>query len=153
MPSRRRTVASPRSSARSPRRRRSACARKDSEMPSYRFARRSFLASIGGAFGLHALLRNMEAAAAGAGAPPRFLMMHWPVGTIKQQFIPSGTGTSYTTSKTAFGPGYIIAPFDTPELRPHTSIMHGFNTDFDGYGGGHEDGTPFCTTGANSPGT
>lgn len=121
-------------------------------MQSYRFARRSFLAGIGGAFGLEALLRNMEAAAAGSGPPPRFLMMHWPVGTIKQQFIPSGTGTSYTTSS-SFGPGYIISPFDTPELRPHTIIMHGFNTQFRGQGGGHEDGTPFCTTGADSPGT
>ena len=49
-------------------------------MPSYRFARRSFLAGLGGAFGLEILLRNMEAAAQGAGPPPRFLMMHWPVG-------------------------------------------------------------------------
>lgn len=123
-------------------------------MQSYRFARRSFLAGIGGAFGLEILLRNMEASAAGAGPPPRFLMMHWPVGTLRNQFIPNGTGTSYTTSKDAFGPGYIIAPFDTPELRPHTSIMYGFNMNgIRGQGGGHEDGTPFCTTGASSPGT
>ena len=98
-------------------------------MPSYRFARRSFLAGIGGAFGLETLLRNMEAAAQGAGPPPRFLMMHWPVGTIRNQFIPSGSGTSYTTSKTGQGPGYIISPFDTPELRPHTIVLHGFNMD------------------------
>jgi hypothetical protein len=112
------------------------------------------LAAIGGAFGLEALLRNMEASAAGQGPPPRFLMMHWPVGTIKQQFIPTGTGTGYSTSKTEQGPGYIISPFDTPELRPHTSIMHGFNMgNIRGQGGGHEDGTPFCTTGASSPGT
>ena len=93
------------------------------------FARRSFLAGIGGAFGLETLLRNMEAAAQGAGAPPRFLMMHWPVGTIRDQFIPSGSGASYTTSKAGQGPGYIISPFDTPELRPHTIILHGFNMD------------------------
>lgn len=69
-------------------------------MQSYRFARRSFLASIGGAFGLEILLRNMEASAAGMGGPPpRFLMMHWPVGTLRNQFIPDGTGTGYTTSK------------------------------------------------------
>ena len=53
-------------------------------MRSYRFARRSFLAGIGGAFGIGALLRNIEAAAQGAGPPPRFLMMHWPVGTIRE---------------------------------------------------------------------
>ena len=120
-------------------------------MPSYRFARRSFLAGIGGAFGLEALLRNMEAAAQGAGPPPRFLMMHWPVGTIRNQFIPSGSGISYTTAKTGQGPGYIISPFDTPELRPHTIALHGFNMDgIRGVGGGHEDGTGFATTGAHS---
>jgi len=123
-------------------------------MRSYRFTRRSFLGGIGGAFGLEILLRNMEAAAEGAGAPRRFLMMHWPVGTIRDQFIPSGSGTSYTTSKTGQGPGYIISPFDTPELRPQTIILHGFNMDgIRGEGGGHEDGTGFATTGASSPGT
>jgi hypothetical protein len=123
-------------------------------MPSYRFARRSFLAGIGGAFGLEILLRNLEATAEGASTPPRFLMMHWPVGTIRSQFIPSGSGTSYTTSKAEQGPGYIISPFDTAELRPYTIILHGFNMDgIRGQGGGHEDGTPFATTGASSPGT
>src|ERR1051325_3540571 len=96
-------------------------------MQSYRFRRRSFLAAVGGAFGFELLLRNMEAAAQGMGPPPRFMMMHWPVGTMRDQFIPTGTGTSYSTSKTGQGPGYIISPFDTPELRPLTSIMHGFN--------------------------
>jgi hypothetical protein len=123
-------------------------------MHSYRFRRRSFLAAVGGAFGFELLLRNMEAGAQGAGAPPRFLMMHWPVGTMRDQFIPTGTGTDYSTSKSGQGPGYIISPFDTPELRPLTSIMHGFNmTGINGQGGGHEDGTPFCTTGSSSPGT
>jgi hypothetical protein len=120
----------------------------------YRFARRSFLAGIGGAFGLEILLRNLEAAAEGAGPPPRFLMLHWPVGTVRNQFIPSGRGSSYTTSKTEQGPGYIVAPFDTEALRPHTIILHGFNMDgIRGKGGGHEDGTSFATTGASSPGT
>ncbi len=123
-------------------------------MQSYRFARRAFLGGIGGAFGLEILLRNMEAAAQGAGAPPRFLMMHWPVGTIRDQFIPSDSGVSYATSKTGQGPGYIISPFDTPDLRPRTIILHGFNMDgIRGEGGGHEDGTSFATTGASSPGT
>jgi hypothetical protein len=123
-------------------------------MQSYRFARRSFLLGIGGAFGLEILLRNMEAAAQGGGPPPRFLMMHWPVGTIRDQFIPKGSGTAYSTSKTGQGPGYIVSPFDTPGLRPHTIILHGFNMDgIRGEGGGHEDGTAFATTGASSPGT
>jgi len=123
-------------------------------MRSYRFARRSFLVGVGGAFGLEILLRNLEASAEGAGAPSRFLMMHWPVGTIRDQFIPSGSGTAYTTSKAGQGPGYIVSPFDTPELRPQTIIIHGFNMNgIRGEGGGHEDGTVFATTGASSPGT
>jgi hypothetical protein len=122
-------------------------------MQSYRFARRSFLASLGGAFGLEILLRNMEASAQGMGGPPpRFILMHWPVGTLRNQFIPTGSGTTYSTSKTQ-GPGYIISPFDTAELRPHTIALHGLDMTLSGRGGGHEDGTPFCTTGANSPGT
>src|SRR5262245_915198 len=110
-------------------------------MMSYRFARRSFLASIGGAFGMRIMLKNIEAAAAGPVMPaPRFLMMHWPVGTIRNQFIPTGTGTGYSTSKTAQGPGYIISPFDTTELRPHTIIVHGMSMNgiSSGNGGGHE---------------
>jgi hypothetical protein len=123
-------------------------------MTSYRFARRSFLASLGGASGLEILLGNLEAAAEGAGPPARFLMLHWPVGTIRNQFIPSGSGASYRTSASEQGPGYIIAPFDTVELRPHTIVLHGFNMDgIRGLGGGHEDGTSFATTGASSPGT
>ena len=43
-------------------------------MRSYRFARRSFLASIGGAFGLRIMLDDFEAMAQGATSPPRFLM-------------------------------------------------------------------------------
>jgi hypothetical protein len=81
-------------------------------------------------------------------------MMHWPVGTIRNQLVPSGSGSSYATSKTGQGPGYIVAPFDTAELRPYTIVLHGFNMDgIRGKGGGHEDGTGFATTGASSPGT
>ena len=65
-------------------------------MKSYRFPRRTFLSALGGAFGLHTLLRNMEAAAQGAGAPKRFLMIGWPCGSVKYPFVPTGTGTSYT---------------------------------------------------------
>ena len=123
-------------------------------MPSYRFARRSFLAGIGGAFGLETLLRNMEAAAQGAGAPPRFLMMHWPVGTIRNQFIPSGSGTSYATSKTGQGPGYIISPFDTPELaRTRSSCTASTWTASAARAAATRTAPSFATTGASSPGT
>jgi hypothetical protein len=123
-------------------------------MTSYRIARRSFLAGVGGAFGLKILLRTLEARAQGAPPPPRFLMMHWPVGTVRTQFRPTGVGTSYTTSKLGQGPGWIVSPFDTPELRPHTIVLHGMSfMGVSGQGGGHENGTVFCTTGSHSPGT
>jgi hypothetical protein len=124
-------------------------------MKSYRFARRSFLAAVGGAYGLHTLLRTMEASAAGVGAPPRFLLMNWPCGSIKYQYVPTGTGTGYTASTTRGEPGYIISPFATPELKPHTHIFFGFNMAglYCPNGGAHEAGTPFSTTGASGPGT
>jgi hypothetical protein len=87
-----------------------------SNMMSYKVARRSFLAAIGGAVGLRVLLRNMEAAAQDGGPPPRFLMVSWPCGTIKSAFVPDGTGSDYTVSTTHGQPGYIISPFATPEL-------------------------------------
>jgi len=39
----------------------------------YRFARRSFLAGVGGAVGLKVLLRNLESSAQGLAPPPRLL--------------------------------------------------------------------------------
>jgi hypothetical protein len=118
-------------------------------MRSYRFARRSFLAGIGGAFGLKILLRNMERAEAqGEVISPRFLMLHWPVGTVKYNFKPTGTGTGYTTSP-------ILQPFEDAGLRDDMIVLYGFNQEGMSWpgGGGHEAGTPLTTTGANSPGT
>jgi hypothetical protein len=124
-------------------------------MKSYRFPRRTFLSALGGAFGLHALLRNMVASAQGMGAPPRFLMLGWPCGSVKYPFVPMGEGAGYTASTTFGQPGFIISPFATPELKPHTHILTGFNmSNLNCPGGGaHEAGTPFSTTGASGPGT
>jgi hypothetical protein len=124
-------------------------------MKSYRVRRRTFLTALGGTLGLQTLLRNMEAAAQGTGAPPRFLMIGWPCGSVKVPFTPMGTGTGYTASTTFGEAGYIISPFATPTLKPHTHILYGFN--MQGLncpgGGAHEAGTPFSTTGASGPGT
>ena len=117
-------------------------------MRSYRFARRSFLAGIGGAFGLEVLLRNMEAMAAGAGSPARFLMTHFPVGTLPVRFTPGGSGSTYT-------PSQITQPFEDAGLRNDMTIFMGFT---DNHlqcpgGGGHEAGTPFTTTACGAAGT
>lgn len=115
-------------------------------MRSYRIARRAFLAGIGGAIGLRAILRNVEAAAVGAAPPPRFLMTHWPVGTVHYYFKPTGTGADYVPSR-------ILQPFEDKGLRDDTIILYGMNHNgLSGGPGGHEAGTPFSSTGASSPG-
>jgi hypothetical protein len=117
-------------------------------MSSYRLARRSFFSAVGGAVGLKVLLSNMEAGAQGATAPPRFLMTHFPVGTLRNRFLPTGEGASYVASP-------IIQPFEDAGLRQDMTVFYGFS---DGHlqcpgGGGHESGTPFTTTGCSAAGT
>lgn len=68
-------------------------------MTSYRFKRRSFLAGIGGAFGLGAILRNLEASAQGAVSPPRLLVMAWPGGTVAHHLVPRGAARGRFDSK------------------------------------------------------
>jgi uncharacterized protein DUF1552 len=114
-------------------------------MTSYRFARRSFIAGIGGAFALDILLRNMEAAAEGASSPARMLLTHFPVGTYRQSYLPKGSQTDFTLSP-------ILQPFES--LKNDMIVLYGFQDKLTcPGGGGHEAGTPFTTTGANSPGT
>jgi len=99
-------------------------------MRSYRFSRRAFLAGIGGAVGLELLLRNLEAAAQGTPPPPRFLMTHWPVGTVKYHFRPTGSGTNFTFSR-------ILKPFETAGLREDMIVIWGLNGNTgSGQGGG-----------------
>jgi hypothetical protein len=106
------------------------------------------MTGVGAAFGLQILLRNLESLAQGAKSPPRFLLMHWPVGTLRARYLPTGgNGTNYTISP-------ILKPFETAGLRNDMIILYGFSDDESaGGGGGHEAGTPMTTTGANCPGT
>jgi hypothetical protein len=118
-------------------------------MKSYRFARRSFLRGIGaGAVGLRTMLRSLEAIAQGTPPPPRFLMTHWPVGTIRYLFLPTGTGPSLANMTLS----NILKPFQP--LVSDMSLLYGLNSSsYHGFGGGHESGTPQTTTGARTPGT
>lgn len=116
-------------------------------MNRYKIARRSFLAGVGGALGLRVMLDNMVAVAQGATPPPRFLMTHWPVGTVHYRFKPQGSGRDYTTSP-------ILQPFEDAGLREDMIILYGMDSNVgSGQGGGHEAGTPMATTGARCPGT
>jgi hypothetical protein len=118
-------------------------------MKSYRFARRSFLRGIGaGAVGLRAMLRSLESMAQGMAPPPRFLMTHWPVGTIRYLFLPTGTGPNLANMTLS----NILKPFQP--LVGDMSLLYGLNSSsYHGFGGGHESGTPQTTTGARTPGT
>jgi hypothetical protein len=116
-------------------------------MMPYRNTRRAFLAGVGGAFALKILLRNFEAMAQGATSPPRFLLTHWPVGTVKYLFVPQGSGTITQFSR-------ILEPFNAAGLKDDMTLIWGLrDVGQASGGGGHEAGTPFATTGANSPGT
>src|SRR5690349_13671819 len=122
-------------------------------MRSYRFARRSFLAAIGGAFGLESMLNGFEAMAAGVGAPPRFLMTHWPVGTLKWAFLPNdGAKPNGVGSITKYS--QILQPFADAGLQNDMTLIWGLrDVGATNGGGGHEAGTPMTTTGADCPGT
>ena len=117
-------------------------------MTSYRFRRRSFLASLGGAFGLSTLLSNLEASAEGQASPPRFLLMFWPVGTVASAFRPTGEGFNYQ-------PSPILQPFEDAGLRQETIVLYGLSDNALRVvgGGGSEGGVVLRTTGAPSPGT
>jgi hypothetical protein len=105
---------------------------------SYRFKRRNFLASVGGALGLHAMLRNAEVKAQGMTSPARLLVYHHPVGTVRNDWLCSGTGENFTLSK-------ILAPFEA--LKSDMVVLDGLRMDQDGPGGGHEKGTVIMMTG------
>lgn len=108
----------------------------------YRFARRSFLRSIGAAAGLRTILRNLEASAQAKVKAPRFVVTHRPIGTVRPYWVPTGTGTSYTVSP-------LLRPFTDKGLREDMAILFGLSTEaIRGPGGGHEKGTVTAMTGA-----
>ena len=115
-------------------------------MTPYRFRRRSFLAGLGGAFGLELMLKNLEASAAGTPSPPRLLVTHWPNGTLRTQFVPTGTGTNYVASP-------LLQPFEDAGLRADTTVLFGLrHSGSNSYGGGPEGGTVLAMTGADTLG-
>jgi hypothetical protein len=112
-------------------------------MMSYRFARRGFLSAIGGAFALENILRGMEASAQGAPSPKRLFIATYPVGTVRPDFEPTGTGTTYQTSR-------LLQPFETHGLRQDMIVLYGLsNESIPGPGGiGHQKGMVMMATGA-----
>jgi hypothetical protein len=117
-------------------------------MKSYKFSRRSFIEATGAAIGLHTLLSNAEAQAQGtATTPKRLLITHHPVGTCRYAWNPTGSGSTYTTSR-------IFKPFEDAMLRNDMVIVDGLDMDtIGGPGGGHEKGTVIMSTGTATRGT
>jgi len=90
-------------------------------MISYKMARRSFLHGCGGSAALlYPLLRGIEARAAGAPAPPRFLVIHHPLGTQPAKWRPAASATTTTFTLPA-----ISAPFEP--LRQYMVMIDGLN--------------------------
>jgi hypothetical protein len=92
-------------------------------MMSYKFARRSFLRGLGGSAAVMVpLLRSIEARAAGAAAPLRFLVVHHPLGATPDlsgwRPKASGTTTSFTLPVES-------APF--APVQPYMCMIDGLN--------------------------
>ena len=108
-------------------------------MSSYKFARRSFLRglSAGSAALLVPLLRKIEARAAGAAAPLRFLVIHHPLGTASglANWRPNASATT-----TNFTLPFESAPF--APLQQYMVMVDGVNcvtaTSNPGSGGGQD---------------
>ena len=103
----------------------------------YVTTRRNFLQG-GAATALAFWLRRAEAFAQGAVSPKRFLVIHHPVGTVRDNWLCKGSETDFTLSR-------ILMPF-TP-VKEHMVVLDGMDIIARGAGGGHEQGTVTVMTG------
>jgi hypothetical protein len=86
-------------------------------------------------------LRRSEAFAQGAPTPKRLLIIHHPVGTVRNNWVCQGTETSFTLSR-------ILAPFEPVKKR--MVVLDGMDIIAPGVGGGHEQGTVTVMTGVRT---
>lgn len=118
-------------------------------MISYRFRRRSFLAALGGGFGLRAVFRTAELAAQTARSPPRFLFTHWPLG------IAAGAVDSLWTPTMGAAGGHALQTFADNGLADEMIALRSLSTaalQLKG-GGGGEGGLVQLVTGVDCGGT
>jgi uncharacterized protein DUF1552 len=107
----------------------------------YLTRRRNFLTGAC-ALGLGYWLRRLEASAQGMPAPKRLLVIHHPVGTVRDNWVISGN------SETDFELSRILAPFEP--LKQYMTILDGIDIPAIGVGGGHEQGTVTMMTGVRT---
>jgi hypothetical protein len=106
----------------------------------YRTTRRNFL--HGGCAAAAAFwLRRAEAFAQGAPQAKRLLIIHHPVGTVRNNWVCQGTETNFTLSR-------ILAPFEP--VKQNMVILDGIDIIAKGVGGGHEQGTVTVMTGVRT---
>ena len=109
---------------------------------SYKISRRRFLEGTGGAIGLAAFANGFEAFAQGAPAMRRLLVIQRPVGTVYENWWPTGTGTSYTPSR-------ILMKFMAH--RERMIVLRDLDLPSAGsVGGGHERGSVLMLTGTRT---
>ncbi len=115
-------------------------------MKSFSFSRRSFLWSVGGGLGLASWLDRAVAQEQGVLSPRRFVIAQRPVGTIADNFWPTGTGSilsGYTLPR-------ILAPF--APFQDHMAVFQGLGLPHrNSAGGGHQRGTLLSVTGRRAP--
>ncbi|HKU42164.1 MAG TPA: DUF1552 domain-containing protein [Polyangiales bacterium] len=106
----------------------------------YRTTRRNFLQG-GCAAAVGFWLRRSEAFAQGAPSPKRLLIIHHPVGTVRNNWVCQGTETNFTLSR-------ILKPFEP--VKSHMVVLDGIDIIARGVGGGHEQGTVTVMTGVRT---
>jgi hypothetical protein len=106
----------------------------------YVTTRRNFLYG-GAATALGFWLRRAEAFAQGAVSPKRFLVIHHPVGTVRDNWLCKGSETEFELSR-------ILMPFEP--VKMHMAILDGIDIIARGAGGGHEQGTVTVMTGVRT---
>ena len=86
-------------------------------------------------------LRRAEAFAQGAQAPKRLMIIHHPVGTVRNNWLCTGTETDFKLSR-------ILAPFEP--VKSKMVVLDGIDIIATGVGGGHEQGTVTVMTGVRT---
>lgn len=115
-------------------------------MKSYMHSRRAFLGGIGAAVGLVSMLDRLSAQEEGGKPIRRLLTVQRPVGTISENWWPSGSGSDLST----YTLPRILQPFSPVQDR--MVVFRGLGLPYDGSsGGGHERGTVLTVTGRRAP--
>jgi hypothetical protein len=105
------------------------------------FSRRSFLAGAGLSLAATPFIPLLESRAAGDGPPLRLLMLFSPCGTIRDNWLPTGSETDFTL-------GSILAPLSANH-QGNIIVLDGIDYNGGGAGNNHMAGPSRFTSGSN----